>query len=322
MLTGAAATARPGAHVPHFGSDRDASQRRIYPLCTPACLGRAARSRSRRQRPDARRRRAPKRPAQCRSRRRRRHRSDADWRHDVEVYGAAISRQSDERRRCAALRAGAARDRTTRPGSRRARARSFENPARQGRARRLWPGAGRGRRLRSGAGSARPRPLTRSARLAHPVRTRRRARPNGPPRRSAALLPDGAQDRSRRALRAVNLGLLTRCRRICATPRRRCAAPRRGSRSIRGCGKTSRSWSACKAASRKPKQSRAPICRPTRPPPMSPICGKCSRTSGEAQPVAHPGRRDAGDRHGRLAAAYAAHRSTAAPSRGSRPGRE
>lgn len=38
-------------------------------------------------------------------------------------------------------------------------------------------------------------------------------------------------------------------------------------------------WSsACRAAFPKPRRSPAPICRRIRPPPMSPICGKCWRT--------------------------------------------
>ena len=46
------------------------------------------------------------------------------------------------------------------------------------------------------------------------------------------------------------------------------AAPRRYRvrRSIRGCGRTSRLWSACKAASPRPRTLPAPTCRPTRPP--------------------------------------------------------
>ncbi len=31
------------------------------------------------------------------------------------------------------------------------------------------------------------------------------------------------------------------------------------------------------------EKSRAPICRPTRPPPMSPICGRCWRTRATAR---------------------------------------
>ncbi len=60
-------------------------------------------------------------------------------------------------------------------------------------------------------------------------------------------------------------------------PKRRCGARRRSSRPIRACGRTSRWWSDCRAALPKPSRSRAPICRPIRPPPMSPICSRCSR---------------------------------------------
>ena len=56
---------------------------------------------------------------------------------------------------------------------------------------------------------------------------------------------------------------------------RRAAA---GRAPIRACGRISRWWSDCRAASPKPKRSRAPICRPNRRPPMSPICGRCSRS--------------------------------------------
>ena len=82
-----------------------------------------------------------------------------------------------------------------------------------------------------------------------------------------------------------NLGLsyalsknLHRCR------ERHCAAPRRISRSIRACGKILRSSSACKAASPKPRPSRRPICRPTRPRPMSLICATCWRAKAPSPP--------------------------------------
>ena len=50
-------------------------------------------------------------------------------------------------------------------------------------------------------------------------------------------------------------------------------------RSIRACGRTLRSSSACKAASPRRRPSRVPTCRQIRPPPTSPICGKCWRTA-------------------------------------------
>ena len=42
-----------------------------------------------------------------------------------------------------------------------------------------------------------------------------------------------------------------------------------------GCGRIWRWWSACRAASRKPKPSPRAICPPTRRPPTWPICGRC-----------------------------------------------
>ena len=131
---------------------------------------------------------------------------------------------------------------------------SMQNPHNKSRARRIWPRARRDRRLSAGARRARPRPHARSARLAHPLRAGRGARPDGPARRRAAPLPDRAQDRARRADRAVqSRPVLRACRKISRTPRRRCAAPPRISRSIRACGKISRWWSACRAASPRPK---------------------------------------------------------------------
>ena len=59
--------------------------------------------------------------------------------------------------------------------------------------------------------------------------------------------------------------------------RRRCGVRRRRAGSIPAFGKISRSSSACRAVSRKPRPSRVPICRPTRPPPMSRTCGRCWR---------------------------------------------
>jgi Flp pilus assembly protein TadD len=57
-----------------------------------------------------------------------------------------------------------------------------------------------------------------------------------------------------------------------ATLRRAAGLPRGRTR---GCGRISRWWSGCRAASQRPRPSRAPTCRPSRPPPTSPICGKC-----------------------------------------------
>ena len=74
-----------------------------------------------------------------------------------------------------------------------------------------------------------------------------------------------------------------------ATLRR--AAPHRAS--TRACGRTSRWWSACKAASPRPKRSRAPTCRRTKPPPTSPICGRCWRSRTAQGPPRRAGRTDA-----------------------------
>ena len=171
-------------------------------------------------------------------------------------------------------------NRAARPGCRRPREGLDREPAQQGRARRLRPGAGRRRQLRSGFASTRPRPYAGPARLAHPLGARRGARPDGPPRRSAALLSDRAEDGAGRAFGVVKSWSLLRAVEESARSRkRRCAARRRSLRSIRGCGRTLRLWSACKAASPRPKTSRAPTCRRTKPPPMSPICGRCWRTA-------------------------------------------
>ena len=62
-----------------------------------------------------------------------------------------------------------------------------------------------------------------------------------------------------------------------SVPRRPCARQPHGRRPTRACGRTSRSWSGCRAASRRPSRSPAPTCRPTKPPPTSPTCGRCCR---------------------------------------------
>ena len=51
--------------------------------------------------------------------------------------------------------------------------------------------------------------------------------------------------------------------------------PRPRAAPMPGCGRTWRSSSACRAASRKPRPSPRATCRPTRRPPTWPICGKC-----------------------------------------------
>ena len=75
-----------------------------------------------------------------------------------------------------------------------------------------------------------------------------------------------------------NLGLsYALSRNLPAGGSRRCGAPPRV-RAIHACGRISPWWSDCRAASRKPSRSRAPTCRPTKPPPTSPICGTCWRS--------------------------------------------
>ena len=73
------------------------------------------------------------------------------------------------------------------------------------------------------------------------------------------------------------------------------AAARRGAAAApsRRCGRISRSSSACRAASRRPRPSPAAIFRPTRPPPTSPICGRCwrSRATGKRTSAARRWRR-------------------------------
>ena len=131
----------------------------------------------------------------------------------------------------------------------------------------------------AGARCAQPRAHAGPAGLAHPQRARRGARPDGPPRRCAAVLFERAQDRAGRAFGAVQSRPVLRAVEG-SRARRDDAAPCRGARRTRArrCGRTSRWWSACKAASPKPRRSRAPTCRPTKPPPTSPICGRCCRS--------------------------------------------
>ena len=155
---------------------------------------------------------------------------------------------------------------------------ALHQPEQQGAARRLRPRARGCRQLQAGARRARARAFARPARLAHPLGAGRRARSDGPPRGSAALLRERAQDRAGRALGAVQSRPLLRAlegpeaRRGDAAPRlRNAAAP------TSACGKTSRWWSACRAASRKPRRSRAPTCRQARRPRMSLICAGCWR---------------------------------------------
>ena len=74
----------------------------------------------------------------------------------------ALSRQPQGRRRCAAIRQGAARRRTALPGGRGART-GHDRPSRQQDAAcRLWAGAGRQRQFPAGVRRAQPRPQPRT----------------------------------------------------------------------------------------------------------------------------------------------------------------
>ena len=102
------------------------------------------------------------------------------------------------------------------------------------------------------------------ARLAHPVGAGRGARPDGPPRRRAALLRERAAADAGRAVGPVQSRAVLRAVEGSAAGRGDVAARRRAARGRAArCGRTSRWWSACRAASRRPRRSRAATCRPT-----------------------------------------------------------
>ena len=156
---------------------------------------------------------------------------------------------------------------------------AIRNSSNNDAARRLWPRAGRGRQSQAGARRAHPRAYAGPAGLAHPLCAGRGARPARPPRRGAALLCDRAQDHAGRAVDAVqSRPVLRAVEGPQARRRRRCGAPSRSRTPIRRCGRTSRWSSACRAASTRPRRSRAPTCRRAKPPPMSIICARCWRS--------------------------------------------
>ena len=171
-------------------------------------------------------------------------RSDADWRRDVQVYGekyrADPTKLDVAMPYAQALRATGQRAQAVAVLERA----SIENPhdkAVLGAYGRALAEAGKSR---SGSRSPRARAFARPARLAHPVRARRRARSNGPARRCATTLFDGIEDRSGRALRALESRPL-----LCALQR---SAQRRGDFTSRrsatagryaGTDKTWLSWS-------------------------------------------------------------------------------
>ncbi len=223
---------------------------------------------------------ATKSPARSPSRARRS--TDAEWRRRARNLRQPLPRQSQRRRGRHRLCPGAARHRPARAGGGGAGAGLDPQSAQHAAARRLWPRAGRCRRIHRSARRARPRPHAGQSGLAHPQRARRRARPDGPPRRGAAPLRDRAQDRAERAVGPVQSRPVLRARQEpAAAPRRRCGRRPPGPMPGPRCGRTSRWWSACRAASPKPRRSPAPTCRPTKPPPMSPICGRCSRSEND-----------------------------------------
>ena len=164
-----------------------------------------------------------------------------------------------------------------------------------------------------------PRAHARPAGLAHPVGAGRGARPDGPPRGRAAATTRARSNRAGRALGAVQSrpvlraveGSGARPSRPCAAPAQQPGAEPRVRQNLalvvglqgRFAGGRSR--------------SRAPTCRPKKPPPTSPICARCwrsrtARQQGQAEQRAlRPGRRAIRSRR----AAHAAPRRTA-PSAG------
>ena len=158
-----------------------------------------------------------------------------------------------------------ARDRPARPGRRGARAgRRSQSAAMIGRARRLWPRARRYRQLQAGARRARPGAHARTSRTGASCRCKARCstRWDATKKRSAITRPRcGSCPTSRRVM--SNLGLSYALSKDLAQAEVDAAPGHRRNRgSIRGCGRISRWWSACRAASRKPRRSRRPTCRP------------------------------------------------------------
>ena len=198
---------------------------------------------------------------------------------------AATATIPDDAEAAIAYARALARHRSARPGGRRARAGLDPQSAQHAAARRLWPRAGRGRQLSS------RRSTCSAARIRRTIRTgassTRRARCSirwaATPRRSAIyssalkIVPDEPSVLS-------NLGLSYAL--IEGSEARRGHAAARGGAAegrARRCGRIWRWWSACAAASPRPRRSPAPICRRTKPPPMSAICGRCWRSRSETQ---------------------------------------
>ena len=156
---------------------------------------------------------------------------------------------------------------------------ALHNPEQQGAARRLWPRARRCRQAssrRSRCSSARTRPTSRTGASSR-CRARCSTRWAATRRRSAItrarcrIMPDEPSVLSNLGLSYALSKDLQAAEETLRARVRRAAAP------TSACGRTSRWWSACRAASRKPRRSRAPTCRRTRPPRMSPICARCWR---------------------------------------------
>ena len=180
--------------------------------------------------------------------------------------GRALPRQSGRSRRRGRLRPGAARHRPARAGRRGART---GGDPQSGRPRVL---GAYGRALADNGNFQQALDVLNRAHtpgpagLAHPVGAGRGARPDGPPRRGAALLRQRAAADAGRAVGAVqSRPVLRAVEESAAGRRRRCAAPPSSAGPSPRCGKISRWWSACRAASRRPRRSRAATCRPTRP---------------------------------------------------------
>ena len=121
-----------------------------------------------------------------------------------------------------------------------------------------------------------PRPFARQSRLAHSFGAGHHARQARQARGGAPLLRQRAEDRAGRAVGAVQSRPVLHADAGFAAGRRDAAARLcQSAAPMRGCGRTWRWWSACRAASPKPRPSSRPICRPTKPPPTSPICARC-----------------------------------------------
>ena len=193
--------------------------------------------------------------------------------------GQPLPRQSRRRQGRHRLCQGAARHRPARPGGGGAATGLDPQSAQHGAARRLWPRARRCRPIHRSARRARPRPHAGQSGLAHPQCAGRRARPDGPPRRGAAPLRDRAQDRAERAVGAVQSRAVLRARQEAAAGGsdlaaggRRCPTPVPKVRQNLALvvGLQGRFAEAEKIA--------GADLPPDKPPPMSIICARCSRS--------------------------------------------